>query len=143
MAIILRCGAVTVFFVCVFAGAACRAFAGDPDVEALRAQLQALMDRVSEQEKALEGLKAQQALLMEQLEKRASATAALAAAPREPLPLRAESAAKSPTTSRGKTWFADHVTVGGYGSVRFEANDLGETTSSPAALPTGSRFAAL
>jgi hypothetical protein len=92
-------------------------FGADPEVESMKSQLQALMDRVAEQEKQLHELKTAQATLMGLLEKRAGSSPAQAVEPR------VESAAKSAAPEEGKSWYTDRLKVGGYGSMRFEASD--------------------
>lgn len=123
-----------------------RASGADPEVDRLRAEVQALLARIGAQEKELGEMKTQQAELMkklDQMKSRAPASAGAAAAPEAPIAgerLQAESAAQSPSTSGGKGWFADRVRVGGYGSVRFEANDLGGQNFIPSGSAKGFTF---
>ena len=97
-------------------------WAGEGDLDRLKSQMQALVQRSAALEKELSELKAQQAGLLEELEKMKGAPAPAAPAAR----LQAESAAQAASTSEGKNWFAEHVRVGGYGSMRFEASDAAE-----------------
>src|SRR5262245_17759983 len=91
----------------------------DSEAEAFSARMQELVERISAQERELGEMKAQQAALMEHLERMRRASAP---APEHPQP---ESAAQAVSTAGGKSYFADHLRVGGYGSLRFEANDIG------------------
>ena len=111
------------------------ASAAEAETEALRKQMQALMERIAAQEKELKDLKAQQAALMEQIEKMPPKAAAPGGER-----LQAESAAQSASVGGGKSWFADRVRLGGYGSMRFEANDLGGDNFIPGGAAKGFTF---
>jgi hypothetical protein len=84
------------------------------DLDAAKAQARALLERIAAQERELAALKAEQAALLERLEKKASP----AGEPQQPAP--AQVAAPPPGKAE-RNWLADHVRLGGYGSVRFEA----------------------
>lgn len=84
--------------------------AADAETESLKIQMQALITRIEAQERELAELKDAQRALLERLEKKATP-----APPAAPI-----TAAAVPETRNS---LADHLKIGGYGSVRFETND--------------------
>ena len=106
--------------VCWMAGALQLCLAADPETENLKEQVRKLKDRIDAHERELNELKAQQEALRRQLEGHGSGDpAATAPAPAEQL-----QGEPQPQTAGGKNWLADHIIVGGYGSMRFEANNV-------------------
>lgn len=134
-----RFGAISALILYAVAGNPPRVFAGGSELEALRAQVQALMGRVSAQERELAQLKAQQAVLRERLDRQG----AVAAAPARAFVTEAQSQALTEPGAEPagvKSWLGDHVVVGGYGSMRFEANDLSGGELMPSGPANGFTF---
>ena len=126
MTAIRRAPAALVFMLFLSLAKPPASLAADADVESLKAQVQALVERVAAQEQELRDLKAEQARLALELDKKSRVSEVQEpASPSQSAPrgIQPESAAQSASLAGGKDWFADHLRVGGYGSVRFETND--------------------
>ena len=91
--------------------------AADPELDALKAQMRELTERIAAQEKSLAELKTLQAGLFRKLDKTAAPAPAPAPAP-------ALIQAESAPAATGRTWFTGRVRLGGYGSMRYEASNL-------------------
>ncbi len=111
--------------------AAARAAGEEPS---LQEQLQALQRRLDEQQAELERLRAEQQKLLEKLKAQAApSTAAMA-------PAAAPAAAAPPPGERPPWWKSDLLTIGGYGSFRFETNDIGGGEFIPGGSGSGFTF---
>lgn len=88
----------------------------DMDVERIRAEMLALADRLAANERDLAALRSAQQDLLRRLEAKSRADASGSIA------LPEQTAKEVPPASPTTNWLTDRVTVGGYGSLRFEAN---------------------
>src|SRR2546427_8096892 len=122
--------------------AACaQAAASETDQKAIQERIAALERRLEEQAREIERLRAEQQQLLERLDLTAGANSPLVAGPASvPVPIGTRSSTspataqqQPPQTNEQKknvaqkpTWAkGDRVVFGGYGSFRFEANDIG------------------
>src|SRR2546426_4857382 len=122
--------------------AACaQAAASETDQKAIQERIAALERRLEEQAREIERLRAEQQQLVERLDLTAGANSPLVAGPASvPVPIGTRSSSspataqqQPPQTNEQKknvaqkpTWAkGDRVVFGGYGSFRFEANDIG------------------